>query len=229
MKIVVIGATGTIGSALTQQIEAQHPQAELVRVGRGDKENHKVDYIADLNNLSALREVFEQIGKVDAVVNFAGTAAIGRVFGPKAMDKAAFSVGLESKLLGQVALAQLAVEYLNPNGSITLTSGETSSIALQGMTSAGMVNAAVDAFVRGAALELNEGRRINVISPGMVKQTLQQIPDVSDDGGIDVDVVARAYLDVMVDSRVNGEVIVVTTDDNIKALKTFEAFLQSLG
>jgi len=229
MKIVVIGATGTIGSALVQLIKQHQPEFEVVTIGRGNRPNHPLDYIADFEDMATLRAVFEQIGYVDAIVNFAGTASIGSIFGSKAMDKDAFNVGLQSKLLGQIELAQIGLEHLNPHGSIVLTSGETSSVPLKGMTAASMVNAAVDAFVRGAAIELTDGKRINSISPGMIKQTLEQIPGISTEGGIDVEDVAHAYLNAVQDETLNGQSIVVTTKDNVTALKTFEAVLANMA
>lgn len=228
MKIVVIGATGTIGSALVQLIKDRQPDFDIITVGRGNRPGRSLDYIADIEDMATIKSMFEKVGNVDAIVNFAGTGAIGPMFGHEAMDRTAFNIGFQSKLLGQVELAQIGIEYLNPRGSIVLTSGESSAVPLKGMAAAGMINAAVDAFVRCAAIELTDGKRINSVSPGMVTQTLAKNPGVSTEGGIDVVDVADAYFNVMQDETVNGQSIVATTDDNVTALKALEAVVAKM-
>jgi NAD(P)-dependent dehydrogenase (short-subunit alcohol dehydrogenase family) len=161
MKIVVIGASGTIGKAVSSHLAARH---EIVRVGANSG-----DLRADIRDIAQVRALFEQTGKVDAVVVAAGAVH----FGPLAeMGPEQFQVGIASKLMGQVNVAQVATSFLNDAGSITLISGSLAEQPIRFGASASMINSAVEGFVRGAAVELPRGLRINAISATVVEESL---------------------------------------------------------
>ena len=82
-----------------------------------------------------------------------------------------YGLGLHDKLMGQVNLALAAREVLKPGGSITLTSGTTSTEPILGGSALSMVNGALESWVRAAATELPQGWRINVVSPSLVEGT----------------------------------------------------------
>ncbi|KQW96731.1 short-chain dehydrogenase [Massilia sp. Root418] len=161
MKIIVIGATGTVGKAVVEQLGLRH---EIVAVGSSSGQ-----YQADIGDIAQVRALFEQIGKVDAVVVAAGKLAFAPLgeFTPEQ-----FRVGLDSKLMGQVNVAQVAQDFLNDGGSITLTSGIVADQPIRNGASATMVNAAVEGYARGAAIELPRGLRINVVSPTLLTESL---------------------------------------------------------
>lgn len=116
-----------------------------------------------------MRRLFEQAGKVDAVVVAAGAVH----FGPLAeLGPEQFQVGIASKLMGQVNVAQAAAEWLSDGGSITLISGIVAEQPIRFGASASMVNSAVEGFVRGAAIELPRGLRINAVSPTLLEESL---------------------------------------------------------
>jgi NAD(P)-dependent dehydrogenase (short-subunit alcohol dehydrogenase family) len=161
MKIIVIGATGTVGKAVVEQLGQRH---EIVAVGSSSGQ-----YQADIADIAQVRAVFEKIGKVDAVVVAAGQLA----FAPLAeFTPEQFRVGLDSKLMGQVNVAQVAQDFLNDGGSITLTSGIVADQPIRNGVSATMVNSAVEGYARGAAIELPRGLRINVVSPTLLTESL---------------------------------------------------------
>ncbi|KAG1531938.1 hypothetical protein G6F50_016437 [Rhizopus delemar] len=84
-----------------------------------------------------------------------------------------FNIGLQDKLLGQVRLALAAQHHLNAGGSITLTSGIVSAQPIRDGANATSVNAALEGFVRAAALELlPRGLRINVVSPNVLIESM---------------------------------------------------------
>jgi NAD(P)-dependent dehydrogenase (short-subunit alcohol dehydrogenase family) len=112
MKIVIIGASGTVGRAVTEALSRRH---EVIRVGRTQG-----DYQVDITSQESVQALFEKIGPVDAIVSASG----GLHFGPLAtMKDSDFNQGLQDKLLGQVRLALTGQHYLNEGGSITLISG----------------------------------------------------------------------------------------------------------
>src|SRR5437763_16971797 len=71
MRILVIGATGTIGRAVLAALGGRH---EIIPASR-QKAREKVD-IADL---AALRALLERVGRGDAIVSAAGHSAWKRL------------------------------------------------------------------------------------------------------------------------------------------------------
>jgi NAD(P)-dependent dehydrogenase (short-subunit alcohol dehydrogenase family) len=193
MKIIVIGATGTIGQAVTQRLLSEH---EVIRVSRTS------DVHADIADSDSLRALFASRVPFDAVVCAAGQAAFGPLAVLSDMD---FELGLRSKLMGQVNLVRLGLAHISDSGSFTLISGVLSQHPTPGSTSLSMVNAAVEAFARAAALELPRGMRINVVSPPWVRETLEAMGrDPS--SGVPASAVARAYA-ASVEGDMSGQVL----------------------
>ncbi|PIJ50822.1 short chain dehydrogenase [Erwinia sp. OLTSP20] len=160
MKIMVIGASGTVGKGIVENLQSDH---EIIAVGR-----HSGDLQVDLTDSHSIQQLFSRSGKVDAIV-----AATGKVhFAPLGeMNSTQFFSGLEDKLMGQVRLVMLGKDYLNPGGSFTLTSGILAQQAIRGGVSAMTVNRALEGFVQSAALELS-GQRINAVSPTILTEAV---------------------------------------------------------
>ena len=194
MRILIVGATGTIGHAVAAALQGRH---ELILASRS-KSHERVD-IADP---ASIRALFQRVGRVDAVVSAAGEAAWKPL--AELTDKDfAFSVG--SKLMGQVNLVRAGAEAVADGGSFTLTSGILATRPTPGGAAISMVNAGVDAFARAAALELPRGIRINVVSPPWVAETLAAMGrDPS--GGLPAADVARSYVE-SIEGRQTGAVI----------------------
>ena len=161
MKVMVIGASGTIGKAVVEQLGQRH---EIVAVG-----SRSGAYQADIADIAQVKALFAKVGKVDAVVVAAGALHFAPLASFKPED---FHVGLNSKVMGQVNVATVAQEYLNDGGSITLTSGIVAEQPIRNGASASMVNSAVEGFARGAAIELPRGLRINVVSPTVLEESM---------------------------------------------------------
>ncbi|MFM0123704.1 short chain dehydrogenase [Paraburkholderia sp. RL18-101-BIB-B] len=159
MKVLVFGGTGTIGSAVMHEL-AHH---ELISVGKS-----RGDLQADITDDASITELFEKVGRLDAIVS-----ATGHIhFGPLSETTAEqFNFGLQNKVLGQVRLALIGQRYLNDGGSITLTSGICSDEPIAHGSNATTANAAIDAFVLAAATELKRDQRINAVSPSIVTES----------------------------------------------------------
>jgi NAD(P)-dependent dehydrogenase (short-subunit alcohol dehydrogenase family) len=194
MKVVVIGASGTIGQAVVQALAVRH---QVIQVGRSSGE-----YSVDLTSQDSLKRLFESIAPVDAVVCTAGQAK----FSPLAdLSDADFQFSLENKLMGQVNLVRMGVNSVSDHGSFTLTSGVLSREPMSGSAAISLVNAGLEGFAGAAALEMPRGIRVNVVSPPWVSETLEAM---GRDGsaGMPAANVAQAYVESVEGPR-NGEVI----------------------
>jgi NAD(P)-dependent dehydrogenase (short-subunit alcohol dehydrogenase family) len=193
MRILLVGATGTIGSAVASALAGRH---ELIAAGR--KTGERVD-IADL---ASVRALYQRVGRLDAVVCAAGQAA----FKPLSdLQDGDFSLSLTSKLMGQVNLVRCGLDSLADAGSFTLTGGFLAQHPEPGSAAVSLVNAGLEGFVRAASLEAPRGIRINVVSPPWVTETLEKIGRPVD-GGLPASVVARAYVK-SIEGRDTGQVI----------------------
>jgi NAD(P)-dependent dehydrogenase (short-subunit alcohol dehydrogenase family) len=163
-KIVVFGATGTIGKAV---VAALSPKYEVLQVG-----NRRGEFKADLADPDSITNVFKTIGKVDGIVSAAGAARFAPL---EKLSDEDFRFSLANKLMGQVNLMRIGIDYLNDNGSITLTSGILSHQPMVGSAVISLVNAGLEGFTRAAALEAPRGIRVNVVSPPWVTETLKTL------------------------------------------------------
>ncbi|MBZ7224423.1 short chain dehydrogenase [Klebsiella grimontii] len=160
MKIIVIGASGTVGRAVAQELSQRH---EVIHAGRTQG-----DYQVDITSQQSVESLFEKTGRVDAIVSATGNL----FFGPLAtMTDGDFNQGLQDKLLGQIRLALTGQHYLNDGGSITLISGIVAHEPIAQGVNATTVNAGLEGFVRAAACELPRGIRINLISPTVLTES----------------------------------------------------------
>jgi NAD(P)-dependent dehydrogenase (short-subunit alcohol dehydrogenase family) len=194
MKIIIIGATGTIGNAVVDLLALDH---DIVRVGF-----RSGDFKVDIASKASIRKLFQDVGNFDSVVSAAGLAEFGSL---DSLGDEDYELGLSSKLMGQVNLVRVGREHINDNGSFTLTSGVLSQNPMPGSSSISMVNAGIEGFVRAAALEMQRGIRVNVISPIWVKETLEALGRDSS-GGMPAEQVALAYKE-SVEGQRNGEVL----------------------
>lgn len=166
MKVVIIGASGTIGRAVVDQLSPRH---EIVKVGRKSG-----DVNVDITSTESIIKMYEEIGSFDAVVATTGNVHFGDL---SQMSEADYYVGIKDKLMGQVNLVLIGKNYINDGGSFTLTSGVVSHDPIKYGSSASMVNAAIDGFVIGAAIELTKGIRLNSVSPGVVLESMDSYGD----------------------------------------------------
>ena len=162
---MMVGATGTIGSAVTHALEeAGHA---VVRVGHSGGD-HQVD-LADPESVDAL---YDAVGPVDAVVSAAGVAR----FGPFALlTDEDYDISLRHKLMGNVNLIRSGMDRVHEGGSFTLTTGNLTHEPMPGGAVASMVGGALESYVKAAALELAGRYRVNAVSPGWVKETMDRL------------------------------------------------------
>jgi NAD(P)-dependent dehydrogenase (short-subunit alcohol dehydrogenase family) len=194
MRVLLIGASGTIGSAVDHALSQRGH--DVIRA------NYKSgDHTVDLGDPASIGALFEEVGPVDAILSTAGQAPFGTL---DQIDDEGWTLGLTNKLMGQVNLVRLGRATLKPGGSITLTSGILAEQANPGSTVLSLTNAGLQGFVGAAGMQMTEGRRVNVVSPPMVRETAMKLGWGT--GGMPVAQVAESYVEA-VEGSANGAVL----------------------
>lgn len=164
-RIILIGATGTMGRYLTQSWEKDH---EIIKVG-----SKSGDHTVDITSPESIEKLFQTVGPFTDLVNLAGPSFVGPW---KNMSESNFRIGLEGKLMGQINLVLIGQKYIEPKGSFTLIAGGLTYEPQLNFSNASAANGAIEAFTRAAAIELQNGIRINTISPTVIEDSPQYFP-----------------------------------------------------
>jgi NAD(P)-dependent dehydrogenase (short-subunit alcohol dehydrogenase family) len=183
MKIIIVGATGTLGKHVVKALEKDH---EVIKAG-----SKSGDLQLDISSPESIERFYEQTGAFDALVSTTGNGHFGPL---NTMKDADFRKGIDSKLMGQVNLVLIGQHRIDPKGSFTLTSGILSEDPIYLGANLSAINGALEAFVRAAAIELENGVRINAISPGVVEDSPGYFPYFPGHIPVTMDRVTQAYI-----------------------------------
>jgi len=193
MRIVVAGATGTIGKAIVAALSRDH---EVLPASRRSK------IAVDITDPQSIRAMYRTVGRIDALVSAAGDAK----FAPLSqLTDANFQFSLNYKLMGQVNLVRFGMDAMNDGGSFTVTSGILARRAMPGSAAISLVNAGLEGFVRAAALEAPRGIRVNAASPPWITDTMKAL-GMDPSGGMTPEAAAQLYVR-SVTSKQTGAVI----------------------
>lgn len=196
MKILVIGGTGTIGKVIVKHFAENN---EVIVAGKTSG-----DLQVDIAQPDSIKALFGKTDKLDAIICAAGEAKWAPF---NELTEADYYLGLKSKLMGQVNLVRIGRQYLNKNGSITLTTGILADDPVIKTASAAMVNGGIHSFVQAAALEMENGHRLNVVSSGMVEDAYEKYKSYFPGHyPIPMDKMLKGYIR-SVDGKGNGQVI----------------------
>ena len=194
MKVLLIGASGTIGSAIATALSGRH-DVILASVQKSPEQ-------VDISDAASIRALFARVGRVDAVVSAAGRASFKPLTDLGDED---FELSLSNKLMGQVNLVRLGLASVADGGSFTLTAGYLARHPIPGSGAVSLVNSGLEGFGRAAALEAPRGIRVNVVSPPWVTETLVKMGRAPD-GGLAAATVAQAYVS-SVEGTISGQTI----------------------
>lgn len=165
MKVLVVGGTGRIGTAV---VDALTPHHDVVVASRS------TEVAVDLRDAASVTALYERVGTVDAVVSTAGVTPFPS-FGDTTTGD--FRQGFDDKLLGQIELVLRGLPFVADGGSFTLVTGVLAREPIRSGVVASTVNGALEAFVKAAAAELPRGVRINAVSPSVVTEALDVYGD----------------------------------------------------
>lgn len=157
MKVLVIGASGHVGSAAVEALSKKH---DVIAVTRN------TDPSVDITDSDSLKSLFEQVGEVDAVVSAYGVTPFKQL-GKLTSDD--YQSAFDNKVQCQINLVRVGLDYVRDGGSFTLTSGILAREAIRTGAAAAMANGAIESWVLTAAGELPRGIRINTVSPTVLE------------------------------------------------------------
>jgi len=166
MKIIIVGASGTMGQYLSSVLEKENH--EVIRASRSSEEIK-----VDTTSVKSIEEMFVKIGAFDALITTAGETFVGSW---KNLNDQTFKKGIEGKMMGQINLVLIGQHYINPKGSFTLITGALTYEPQINFANASAANGAVEGFVRAAAIELPNGIRINAVSPTVIENSPHYFP-----------------------------------------------------
>lgn len=163
MRILIVGGAGTIGRRVVDYLTNDH---EVIIAGRSSGQ-----VIVDLTSSDSIKSMLDEVGIIDAIVCIAGEARWAEF---KDLSEEDYYIGIRSKLMGQVNLTRIGLDYLEEGGSITLSTGILADDPVIKTASAAMVNGGIHSFVQAASLEMERGKRLNAVSLGMVSDAYEK-------------------------------------------------------
>jgi len=167
VRIIVVGGAGTIGQRLVPSLEARGH--DVVIAGRTSGDVH-----VDLAAPATIEAMYRQVGAVDAVVSIAAHGALDDFH---TLTSDALRENMRAKFYGQVDLVLTGQHHCADNASFTLTSGIFADQAWPHVTGGGVISGALHSFALSAAVELRRGMRINVVSPTMVGDSVDEFSE----------------------------------------------------
>ncbi|MCI3239106.1 short chain dehydrogenase [Streptomyces spinosisporus] len=184
MKTLLIGATGTLGTAVHKELSARGH--DVIAVGRSAG-----DLRCDISDPAQTAELYRRVGRVDAVVSAAGDVPYKPL--PE-MTPEDYRAAFTGKVLAQIELVRQGLAHIAERGSFTLVTGILAREPIPTGSAASMANGALEAFVRAAAIEIAP-RRINAVSPNVFTESLADygsyFPGM---GSVGLDEVTQAYV-----------------------------------
>ena len=184
MKILLVGAGGTLGTAVHTTLTARGH--DVVTVGRSSG-----DLRYDIADPAQTAELYERVGRVDAVASAAGDVPWKPITEMTAQD---YQDAVTGKVLSQVELVRQGLGRVAERGSFTLITGVLAREPVPTGSAASLANGAVESFVRAAAIEIAP-RRINAVSPTVFTESLDDYGDFFPGmEPVDLAEVARAYV-----------------------------------
>jgi cyclic-di-GMP-binding biofilm dispersal mediator protein len=151
--IVIIGATGVLGSCLAQQLaDAGVHVAAVVRDSASlDPAVVSTHAVADLTDHAALRSAFASLGPIDGVINAAGAVA----FGPLAeLDDKTLTDLFAINAIGPMVALRESAPHINEGGFFVNISGVVALQPMAGLAAYSASKAAAWSAMTSVAREL---------------------------------------------------------------------------
>ncbi|MDT8912252.1 short chain dehydrogenase [Amycolatopsis sp. PS_44_ISF1] len=167
MRIVVVGGAGTIGRRLVPALRSQNH--DVVVAGRTSGDVH-----VDLASHATIEALYREFGPVDGAVSIAAHGALVEF---ETLTSDSLQENMRAKFFGQADLVLTGQHHCTDGASFTLTSGIFADQAWPHVTGGGVISGALHSFTLSAAIELPRGMRINVVSPTMIGDSVDDFTE----------------------------------------------------
>lgn len=156
-----------------------------------------------MTDIGAIEQMFLRTGHFDRIVVTVKASLVVKPF--VELDTQQVRQDFDVKFWGQYNLAKAAYKYVNPGGSITLSSGTLGQRPYPGYSTMSAIDGAIESLGRSLAIELAPVR-INVVCPGF--KTISELDDKIPLGLGTNEQMASAYLCLMNDEYMTGTTVV---------------------
>jgi len=185
---IVTGATSGIGMATVRKFAEQggkvaavgRKEGVLAKIATANIKTYAVDLLNERDTAAFVKNVLQDFGGVDVLVNAAGIIASGTVENTNLTD---YDLMMNINVRSVFQLTQLLLpSIIERKGNIVNVSSVTGLRAFPGVFAYCISKAAVDQLTRCASLELApKGVRVNAINPGVVRTNLHRNSGMTED------------------------------------------------
>ncbi len=181
MQSIIVGAAGSIGTALCERIAQSGGAAFLI--GRTEESlqplaerfgwHFAVADGADWSSLdAAVATGIESLGGLTSAVNLAGSIVLKPAHLTSQQD---FQNAISANLMTAFGLVRATANKFNGGGSIVLASSAAGSIGLAMHEAIAACKSGIDGLVRSAAATYSsQGVRVNAVAPGLVESNMSK-------------------------------------------------------
>jgi NAD(P)-dependent dehydrogenase (short-subunit alcohol dehydrogenase family) len=166
-KALIIGSTGTIGSAVIKAFaDAGY---EVTGASRNTSPS------IDIEDPVSIEKFFIPGKSYDTIICAAGNATFGDL---ELLNEESFRNSFNSKLTGQIRVVQSGLPVLNTNGVILLTGGMFAFEPWPGTSAIAAANCGLEGFVRAVTREikdLTDKKSVRIIHPPLVAETAKMM------------------------------------------------------
>lgn len=173
-KVVIVGGSSGIGFSLAEYLISIGSEVIIASrsLGNLNAAAEKLSGVAkaiqvDASCENSVRDLFLSVGEFDHLVVTIKPKHLNGSFQDLSVSDARSA--FDEKFWGAYNLVRFCLDTISKKGSIVLTSGIASKKYYKGYLNAGVINGAMELFVKLVAIELAPVR-INVVCPGFIER-----------------------------------------------------------
>jgi len=164
---LVIAASSAIGQEVVKML---HAQKDNVFTTARDSGKIQPDAILDATDFEAVREVFNQAGQIDGVVNCSGSLLLRSAHTTSSQQ---YQEVIDASLTTAFATVRAAGMHMKNGGAVVLISSAAALVGLPNHEAVAAAKAGIIGLAQSAASTYaSQNLRFNVVAPGMTNTPL---------------------------------------------------------